>query len=221
MSESADAAALREFGESMRRNRTLLGYTVRDLAERAGISKNTVLRVEAGLPVQNATRTKLCRALGMVPTDPTTKHPPANEGKFYRLQTNDEAVWYATKINENGEADAYTNDRVTSSDERHRLGWHGLANHFGRPLRCRRASSRHIPFLIELFAPTDVTADLSGERFLYVLRGVVRVKVGEEIFVAREGEAATYDATQPNALEPAEPVRKGELAPLVLQIVLP
>jgi len=221
MSESEAAEALKEFGASMRRNRALLGYTVRDLAERAGISKNTVVRVEAGLPVQSATRTKLCRALGMVPTDPKTKKPPASEGRFYRVQTQEEAVWYATTINEEGQADAYTNDRIGDPGERNRLGWYGLVNHFGHPLRCRRTGSRHIPFLVELYRATDVTKDVCGERFVYCLRGAIRVTVGDESFVVREGEAATYDATEPNALEPLTPVEIGQPAPLVLQIVLP
>jgi transcriptional regulator with XRE-family HTH domain len=221
MSETAASEAYQEFGASMRRNRVLLGYTVRDAAEKAGISKNTILRVEAGLPVQRATREKLCRAFGMVPTDPTSRKPSANEGKHYKLQTNADAVWYATTVNEQGEADGYTNARIGDAAERSRLGWYGLANHFGRPLRCRREGSRHIPFVVELYRPTDITSDPSGERFVYGLRGAVRVRVGEESFELCEGEAATYDATLPNGLEPLAPVSPGQPAPLVLQMVLP
>ncbi|AIE84438.1 XRE family transcriptional regulator [Fimbriimonas ginsengisoli] len=218
MSESENLA---EFGASMRRNRNLLGYTVRDLAELAGISKNTLLRVESGLPVQKATREKLCRALGMVPTDPASRRPGANEGAYYRLHTNADAVWYATKVNRNGEAESSTNERIGDPAERSRLGWYGLADNFGRPLRCRREGSRLIPFVVEVYRPSDITADPSGERFVYGLRGKVRVVVGEESFVLQEGEAATYDATQPNGLEPCDPVTPGHPAPLVLQIVLP
>lgn len=221
MDEGALNDALQEFGASMRRNRLLLGYTVRDAAEKAGISKNTILRVEAGLPVQRSTREKLCHALGMVPTDPATRKPAAGAGRFYKIQTNAESVWYATIVNAQGEAEGYTNERIADSAERSRLGWYGLANHFGRPLRCRREGSRHIPFLIELYRATDVTSDPMGERFVYGLRGSVRVIVGDESFDLHEGEAATYDATQPNGLEPLQPVKPGQPAPLVLQIVLP
>lgn len=213
--------ALQEFGASMRRNRVLLGYSVREAAERAGISKNTILRIETGLPVQRATRQKLCRAYGCVPTDPEDRRAPQHQGKHFKLQTRDEAVWYATRIGADGQAEAYTNDRVQSPNERNRLGWNRLANHFGQPFRVRREGSRFIPFLVEVFAPTDTTADLSGERFILGIRGVVRVVVGEESFLVGEGEAASYDATLPNRLEPAEPIKRGEPAPLVLQIVIP
>lgn len=212
--------ALLEYGESMRRNRVLLGYSVREAAEKAGVSKNTILRIEAGLPVQKATFVKLARAFGMVPTDPATKRPAVTEGKYYKLQSADEAIWYATTVNKSGEAEASTNDELASQAERNRMGWYGLATHFGRPLRCRRANSHHIPFLVEVFAPTDVTAGPGGERFMYVLRGAVRVNVGDESFVLSEGGAATYDSTLPNGLEPLEPVLPGKLAPLVLQIVV-
>ena len=53
------------------------------------------------------------------------------------------------------------------------------------------------------------------------LRGRVRIWVGQESFEVGEGEAATYDSTVPNCIEPAEPVKPREAGPQVLQIYLP
>lgn len=39
----------------VRMARAALGWTVKELAERSGVHKNTILRLEAGLPAQNAT----------------------------------------------------------------------------------------------------------------------------------------------------------------------
>lgn len=92
---------------------------------------------------------------------------------------------------------------------------------FSRPLRCRREQSRLIPFVLELYAKSDTTSDPCGERFVMGLRGRVRIWVGEESFEVGEGEAATYDSTVPNCIEPAEPVKPREAGPQVLQIYLP
>lgn len=210
---------LKDYGESMRQNRQVLGYSVRDAADLAGVSKNTILRLEAGLPVQKSTRVKLCRAYGMVAREPSPDR--AAEGANYRLQKREGLIWIPTRVTPDGHAEAYEHDRPLTDAERQRLGWHRLATQFGRPLRCRREGSRFIPFLLELYAPSDVTADPSGERFIYVLRGSVRVRVGDESFEMTEGEAASYDSTLPNGLEPLEPVMRGDVPPLVMQILMP
>jgi len=101
------------------------------------------------------------------------------------------------------------------------MGWYHLATHFISPLRCRREGSRYIAMITEIFGPTDVSQDLSGERFLLGLRGSVRVHVGDEIFELSEGEAATIDSTQPTGFEPLTPISAGSDAPLVLQVILP
>jgi len=205
----------------MRRNRVLLGWSVREAADRAGISKNTILRIEAGLSAQKSSVEKLSRAFGMVAIDPSGPRPSALEGKHFKLQTRESEVWYATRVGEDGKARGFTNDEIQNSDERNRRGWYGLASHFGLPLRVRRDGSRIIPFLIEVYRKTDESRDESGERFILGIRGRIRVNVGDEAFEVGEGEAATYDGAQPNSIEPVEVVRPGQDAPVALQIVLP
>jgi hypothetical protein len=101
------------------------------------------------------------------------------------------------------------------------MGWYGLASHFISPLRCRREATRCIPMITEIFARTDMSADVSGERLVLGLRGAVRIFVGPESFELGEGEAAVFDATQTNGLEPIAVVKPGEAAPLVLHVILP
>jgi transcriptional regulator with XRE-family HTH domain len=210
-----------EYGASMRRNRQLLGLSVRDAATRAGVSKNTILRLESGRPIHRGSQAKLCRAYGCVPIDPADRQPPSREGTHYKLQSKAEQTWYATRLNAEGEAEAHTSPVIQEEGERERLGLNRLVNHFGLPLRVRREGSRFIPFLIELYGPTDTTCDRSGERFILCLQGSIRVVVGDESFVLEEGESASYDSTLPNRLEPVEPATKGRRAPMALQIVLP
>jgi len=209
------------FGESMRRNRAMLGLSVRDAAERAGISKNTILRIESGLPVQKASVVRLSRAYGMVPIDPAHRKKTSVEGEHYCYQPLEAAVWYANRVNTEGLVDAYSEPGFSDPTERNRLGWNGLVTHFGSPLRVRREGSRFIPYLVDVYRATDVSNVPSGERFMLVLRGEVRVHVGDESFELKEGEAGAFDAVLPHWVEPVKPVERGEAPPRILQVVLP
>ena len=64
--QATDKAVLKEIGarlEQIRLNRNLIRT---DLAEQAGISRNTIERVESGDSVQLTNLIRLCRALGIL-----------------------------------------------------------------------------------------------------------------------------------------------------------
>lgn len=53
------------FGPSIREARAALGWTQEELAERAGVSRPTVARIERGDDVNTATLTRVAAALGL------------------------------------------------------------------------------------------------------------------------------------------------------------
>ena len=64
--KATDKAVLKEIGarlEQLRLNRNLIRT---DLAEQAGISRNTIERAESGDSVQSINLIRLCRALGIL-----------------------------------------------------------------------------------------------------------------------------------------------------------
>lgn len=222
MPERADSDdALREYGDTMRQNRVLLGLSLRDAAEKAGVSKNTIMRLEAGLPVNWSTHVKISRAYGRVPAPPQNRYTEVVSGIHFKKQPLETRPWLPVRIGKDGAAEIFKSSETIDQQERNRMGWYHLATHFISPLRCRREGSRFIAMITEIFAPTDVSHDVSGERFLLGLRGSVRVHVGDEVFELGEGEAATIDSTQPLGIEPSAPISAGLDAPLVLQIMLP
>lgn len=75
--QATDKAILKEIGnrlEQLRLNRNLIRT---DLAEHAGISRNTIERVEAGDSVQSINLIRLCRALGILGRFEAVFPPPA------------------------------------------------------------------------------------------------------------------------------------------------
>jgi len=207
------------FAATMRQNRLFRGFTIREAADLAGISKNTVVRLESGLRIQKTSLAKLCKVFGCYPLETFPAQNAPNEGKYFRKHGTQCMLWYGTRVRADGNHEPFDPTSELTPDERQRLGRNGLAAHFGQPLRCRREGSRLIPFLIELYAPTDSGAHATGECFVYCLRGQVQVGAGDETFLLSEGEAACYDATVPNWLSPAGALE--DSAPLVMQIFLP
>jgi transcriptional regulator with XRE-family HTH domain len=64
--EDIDATAL-VVGPRIRKLRESRGLTLRELANRVDISKNTILRLEQGLPVAEPILNKICNALQTIP----------------------------------------------------------------------------------------------------------------------------------------------------------
>ena len=54
-------------GDFVRRRRTALGLTQQDLADKAGVSINTVGNVESGQRIRELNLSKICKALDWVP----------------------------------------------------------------------------------------------------------------------------------------------------------
>ena len=64
--QSTDKAILQEIGERLEQLRLNRNLIRTDLAEQAGISRNTVERIESGDSVQLINLIRLCRALGIL-----------------------------------------------------------------------------------------------------------------------------------------------------------
>ena len=56
--------------ERMKRARELRGWSVEELAERAGIARSTASRADNGRPVNAATKRRLANAFQRTPPDP-------------------------------------------------------------------------------------------------------------------------------------------------------
>src|ERR1051325_4694853 len=112
--------ALKEYGETMRRNRELLGLSIRDAAQRAGVSKNTILRLESGLPVNWNTHVKVSRSYGRVPGPPGSRRTAIVEGLHYRKAPLETRPWIPVRIDKNGAAEIFAGTEEIDADERNR-----------------------------------------------------------------------------------------------------
>ena len=206
----------KDIGRNIRERRRRFGLSARELAEKAGISRNTFVRLEAGHPCHLATIEKLRRALSMA-ADQVLR--PADPAPF-RVHRSGDSRWSVAvppseyrRLRED-EDPRHVNDPV----ERRRLGALGFQPAFTAVLDSELTGGVTSHAIIEVHGRGWVTNHY-GEEFVYCLRGSVIVTVDEVPCRLEEGDALGFDATHPHRYEPAYEITPTTPIPLILAIV--
>jgi transcriptional regulator with XRE-family HTH domain len=195
---AATSISLTELGVRIRTHRQRQGLSVRDLAERAGIDKNTVLRIEKGLPTSYNTLVSIGEALN---TNIARLTLPDNDPEVpFAVHTHEMDEWrsYAPPGGPNDPAPPGDLDDTT----RKHLAEEG-AGAFLSVLKCHLPAGRVRSSLLELYDETHLRSH-SGEEFVYCLRGRVRIKVADRAFTLSAGESATFWSAEKHNYAPAE-----------------
>lgn len=205
-----DAVGLSVIGARIRRLREQQGYSIRAFAELAGLGKNSVVRLEAGIGTQPLTLLRACEALGLHIdrlSDPVG-HDPATAA-VHRLADD---RWHALMDLAGGPlGDA---DRPVSAEERRTLAARaGVAVAINR-LASRLPTGRIFPSLLELHAASEPRTH-PGEELVFVLRGRVRMEVGGVEYLLVAGESLTFWSAEVHVYAPAD---DGQPVPLVLSV---
>ncbi len=184
-------------GGRLRRARLRQGRSIRDLAEAAGLSKTSIVRLEQGKGTFPITIVKVCAALGLhlAGLTDTITSPSQNVAVHYRADDR----WY--DMTDFGAGPLGGQDRPLSTAERAEYAAQGVAV----PLlyvRSRLPEGRLLPAVLEVFARSE-TRSHPGEEMVYVLNGQAQVHVGEETYLLSEGESITFYSAEPHSYAPA------------------
>lgn len=203
-------------GRRVRERRQRLGMSTQELAERAGVARYTLIRMEAGFPFTKKTFAKVRSALGMF-TDQITR--PYEEGPF-AVHRAEDSHWSVAlsksryqRVTE-GEHPFYVDDAA----ERRRLGELGFQPFFTAVLGSEISGGITSQALMEFHHPSWVDQHV-GEEFVYCLRGEVTILVDNIPCALRAGDSMTFDANRPHQYMPTNPVQPDELPPLILLVV--
>lgn len=203
-STAPKSEALVAYGRHMADLRRRAGLSIRSVAKTAGVDKNTILRLEAGLPVRNASRERICQVYGILNILPTQL--PDNEiGQHYAKTRADGMTWHRAQVKSEDQPSAITSSpKFALPTERLRQGKLQLAQQFFSRLDCNLPQGKLRAGLFEVFGTSGRSAQPSGEALIYVLKGALRFEIGNEQFIIHAGEAATFDRTIPHLHEPHE-----------------
>ena len=188
-----DAEGRAVFGENVRTERSLRGWSIERLAKLADLATDTVFRIEKGQPSTRRTRIQVCKALQSSYARMLMK--PKTAGVGYAIHRRTEDWWvvhwaYRSKSPADDES-----DRIQQAQERRRLGNLGFVSHFVQMLNCRLPKGKLVAGVLEIYGEGARSKYLAGEVFAYVLEGAVRVVIGEDDFILDQGEAATIQCS--------------------------
>ncbi len=194
--------ALKDFpaqvlGDRVRRARVRQSISVRDLAKSAGVSKNSITRLEHGGGTNPATLVKVCAALGLHVAG-LLRNEPSKE-QIVAVHRRDDDRWFDMTDFGAGPLGALNRplserERVAFVEQGARVPLLMLTN--------RLESGRLLPSILELFGPSELRSH-AGEEMVYVLSGSVLLTVGDQQIVLQEGEAATFWSAEEHAYAPA------------------
>jgi len=203
-------------GGRLQRVRVRKGLSVRELADRAGLNKDTIVKLDKGNTPTYRTLCSVCDALGVTVVQLLKPEADAEFG--------DEVVAVHSRRSETRvprshlviEPSDPKSVRVRSAEERQLvaaddsvlLSW----------LACRLPGGKLNSWLLELRDET-VPTNHAGEEFVFCLRGSARLTVAGRSYELEEGDAATFWSAEIHSYAPSErAVAAGDLPVLLLSV---
>ncbi len=208
-------------GARIQRLRVRQGLSVRDVADKAEVDKNTVLRLEKGLPTSARTRDRVCAALGVYVSRLALPEPDDREVMV--KHSRDREVWWPYPgmgeprslplLGSTPVEDLFKNEDALLEQAASQL-----AAGYVTSLACRMPQGRLRSSLLKLYDET--TANMHpGEEFCFCLRGAAVLKVSGKTTLLEEGDAVTFWCAEPHTYAPASGVIPPDEPPILLLTV--
>jgi transcriptional regulator with XRE-family HTH domain len=189
--EDTEAAA-KIVGPRLRQLREGRGLTLREVADRVGISKNTVLRIEQGHPIAEPILTRICDNLQtilpnlLIPTE-------AVENQRVKVSRHSETPWRISFRRDRAPRIYQDFDLAPELNERHRIGNLGFVSGFFQTQGSALTGGKLEAAIVELYGPQERPGFRhSGEEFVYCISGRLRLTVGPEEHILEPGDSATF-----------------------------
>lgn len=183
-------------GDRLRRIRMRQQLSIRDLASAAGMSKTSIVRLEAGEPVRPATILRACEALSIHVE--RLGNLSADEVQPAVVHRRHEERWL--DLDDRASGPLLGLQRASTEEERRSANVDATIC----IIRSRLEEGRMLPSVIEAYGPSSVRSH-PGEEFVYVLSGRALIEVGNQVYELQEGEAMTFRSAELHRYAPADP----------------
>lgn len=224
----------RVFGRNVRAFRVLRGWSVRDLAQRAGVSTKTIVKIERGEGCTVRTEQKIASGFAAyvgrlwdphLLSEDQERVTRAESGRWF-FANGEDAVRYHKRAlrgqEEVGEDRLRSDpDEIQNEAERHRLGRAGLATAFARPMGGGLASGYFQHNVAEIYARDLTPAD--GLNYTYLLiceRGDIAMTIRDRRYELLKGDSMAFEGNDDYWIEPLHPIQAHGKPPLVKLICL-
>ncbi|MCR9245615.1 MAG: cupin domain-containing protein [bacterium] len=184
-------------GNRLRRLRTKQGISIRELATRAEIGKNSISRAEAGHASRPLTILKICTVLGVH----LERLAEPDGDDLVVASTHRAADDHWVDMADFAAGALGGKPGPLTARERARAVKSGALVPLCL-LRSRLPQGRVLPTVIELHGPSELSTH-AGEEFVYVLEGRARIEVSGQIHTLGAGESITFFSAEPHRYAPA------------------
>lgn len=184
-------------GDRIRRIRIRQKLSIRDLAAAAGMSKTSVVRMEAGESFRASTLLRVCEALSIHVERLASLSDDSAEPYMIHRRSDDRWLDMA----DTGGRVLLGADRPLSPDERRDAALNGDTVPVCI-IRSRLDGGSVLPSIVEAYSKSPVRSH-PGEEFLFVLSGRARIEIGPDVIELEEGEAVTFWSAEPHSYAPA------------------
>ena len=183
-------------GNRIRRIRLQQELSIRSLAEQAGVSKTSIVHIEAGKSIRESTLLKVATILGLH-LDRLAK-PTVGDATPFAKHTSSDDAWYDLIRFDQGKIEPQS---VSTKNKRQQLA----KNKGVVPLNIlasRLEDGRIKPTILELFDPSPIRSHV-GEEFVMVLEGKAIISIGQSKVTLCTGESVTFWSAEPHGYAPA------------------
>jgi transcriptional regulator with XRE-family HTH domain len=204
-----DSLSPEALGDRLRRARMRQGRSIRDLADAAGLSKSSIVRLEQGGGTYPMTVVKVCAALGLHVAR-LRDSESAGDDRLAVHRLGDDR-WY--DLVDFGSGPIGGVDRPLTDDERAEYARQGITVPIV-VLGSRLSDGQLLSNIVEVYG-TSVTREHPGEEFVYVLDGTACITVGGTGVVLNTGESMVFRSAEAHTYAPAD----GSILPVRLLMV--
>ncbi len=188
--EDIELAAQR-IGPRLRKLRQSRGLTLRDLAHRVGISKNTLLRLEQGEPIAERIFFRICDALQTVPLNLLGGEEA--EEDIYRIHRAQDGDWRIAFRRDKAPSIYQNFQSMPDPAERTRLGSLGFISGFFQLIDSSLPSGNMQAALLDLYGNQDHQSYRhAGEEFVFCMEGRLKLTIGSETIILSQGDACIF-----------------------------
>jgi transcriptional regulator with XRE-family HTH domain len=203
-------------GRRIRDRRLRHGLTAEEVAEKAGVTRQTLVRLESGKPCKRATLKKISGTIRIFHESLMRDDPSVDNVAFHDVQN---THWARSRPKSEYQKHEQVYSRYEDDPkERLRLGRLGYQPFFTSILDAELPGGMLNPGMMEIHRPTWVDQH-PGEEFVYCMRGRAKLWVRDAEFLLEEGSGLTFLAKEPHQYAPAVPLGPND-PPVLLLIVV-
>jgi transcriptional regulator with XRE-family HTH domain len=213
------------FAENVRRIREHLGWSRQRLCEEAGISPQTLTKIERGNGCMPTVERKLAAALYTIEgrlwekfaLDTQLIHSPASDRWYFANP--EEGIRYRERQGLEGPL-RMDPDSIQDDAERNRLGWTGLSCGFVRVTTAHLLSGTVISSVLDVFGTIESNVPDGHLAYFHVLQGAIRFQIGTRVHELSAGDVLQAQMESPSAMSLRHPIANGELPARVVYVDL-